>query len=450
MFPIIASVLFLTNYILAATLTMIICRRIRSLFACTRTPKIPSLLNVTLSELAEGLERGHFTSVDLVKAYLLRIKEVDHEFHSIIETNPDALSIAHELDGERQTTGSRGPIHGVPILLKDNIVTLDGVESTCDSYALVGAKPPAKSEVVTALRRAGIIILGKANMAQWSGFRSISGCSGWSARGGQCTGPFWKGMKASGSSSGITAATTLGLGLAALGTEICYSIVSPAERSGVVGFKPTKDIIPSNGIIFASKRLDTVGLITRTVEGAARIFGEITVQGSDEHTRAERDEMRRIINTFCSSTNLSGLRIGIPSNIAELKNIHPAKTLAFKKALYVIEALGADIVEDVEIPGAEEFANLPAETKQLMLDTNIEVAINTYLSNLTTNPQDITNLEDLIAYTNSHPKERYPKRNVAVLERALVADPNDAQCKEMVAREGRSVPYNPVNCAVMR
>jgi amidase len=179
------------------------------------------LLNITLSELFEGLENRKFTSVDLVKAYLQRIKEVDHEFHSIIEINPDALSIARELDDERKISGPRGYLHGIPILLKDNIVTLDGMNSSCGSYALVDARPTEESAIVTALRKAGVVILGKTNMAQWSGFRSTSGCSGWSARGGQCTGPFWKGMKTSGSSSGSAVATALGLGFAALGTEVC-------------------------------------------------------------------------------------------------------------------------------------------------------------------------------------------------------------------------------------
>jgi amidase len=181
----------------------------------------PPLLNATLGELIEGLQSGTFTSVDLVKAYLHRIDEVDHEFHSVIETNPQALYIAHALDDERARHGPRGPLHGIPLLLKDNIVTLDEMNTTCGSYALVGAKPSEESEVVGVLRSAGVVILGKANMAEWSGFRSTSRCSGWSARGGQCTAPFWKGMKASGSSSGSAVATALGLGFAALGTEVC-------------------------------------------------------------------------------------------------------------------------------------------------------------------------------------------------------------------------------------
>jgi amidase len=142
------------------------------------------------------------TSVALVKAYLARIEEV-------------------ALDIERDTTGPRSSLHGIPILLKDNIPTLDKMNSTCGSYALIGTKPTKEAAVVTVLRKVGVVVLGKTNMAQWSGFRSTSGCSGWSARGGQCTGPSYKSLKASGSSSGSAVATALGLGFAALGTEVC-------------------------------------------------------------------------------------------------------------------------------------------------------------------------------------------------------------------------------------
>jgi amidase len=238
MLDFIATIILLTNVCFAATIVMLTYNWLSSLLCSRKYPqhrtiyrntyqtldrdtRIPSLLNITLSELTDGLENRTFTSADLVKAYLQRITEVNREFHCILETNPDALSIARDLDDERRTSGPRGPLHGIPILLKDNIVTLDGMNSTCGSHALIRAYPPKESTVVTALRKAGVVILGKTNMAQWSGFRSTSGCSGWSARGGQCTGPFWKRMKASGSSSGSAVATALGLGFAALGTEVC-------------------------------------------------------------------------------------------------------------------------------------------------------------------------------------------------------------------------------------
>lgn len=182
-----------------------------------------SLRNITLPELTDRFETNDLTSEHLVQTYISRINEVNDEFKAIIEINPDALSDASKLDAERNLRGPRGKLHGVPILLKDNIATVDNTDSTCGSLALVGARPPNEADVVTALRRAGAVILGKGNMAEWSGFRSTSGCSGWSARGGQCRGIFYPGMKASGSSSGCAVAVALGLCFAAVGSEVSVS-----------------------------------------------------------------------------------------------------------------------------------------------------------------------------------------------------------------------------------
>jgi len=180
------------------------------------------LRHTTLSDLVHGLGHGQFTSEHLVQAYLARTVEVNDEFCAIIETNPDATEDARQLDLECCLCGTRGPLHGIPILLKDNIPTLDNTETTSGSLALIGARPPKEAEVVTALRRAGAVIMGKANMAEWSGFRSTSGCSGWSPRGGQTKGIFYPGMKASGSSGGCAVAVALGLCFAAIGTEVCH------------------------------------------------------------------------------------------------------------------------------------------------------------------------------------------------------------------------------------
>ncbi|KAL5380116.1 hypothetical protein PMIN06_011114 [Paraphaeosphaeria minitans] len=308
------------------------------------------------------------------------------------------------------------------------------MDSTCGSYTLVGARPAKESAAVTALRRSGAIILGKANMAQWAGFRSTSGCSGWSARGGQCTGPFYKGMKTSGSSSGSAVATALGLGFAALGTETCYSIVSPAERASVVGFKPTRGLIPSEGIIFASERLDTVGLLTRTIVDASEILQEI-MRYTNEGAHDSHSRLRDALKSSCSSTSLNGVKIGVPSNVADLIGVHPAKLKAFVKALSLLEMAGADIVQDIDIIGLNEFERLTQVERNILLDTEMKLAINKYLSSLCTNPQNIKTLDDLIVFTKSHPKEEYPQRNVAVLERALATDPNDDLYQEMLAKD---------------
>ncbi|KAF3039166.1 hypothetical protein E8E12_005003 [Didymella heteroderae] len=241
---------------------------------------LPSLRNMTLTEVHRLLDSGALTSNQLVNTYLARIAELEHEYNSVIETSPEAITDAQARDAERADGKIRSNLHSLPILLEDNI-PLDSTETTCGSLALVGTKPRREAAVVTVLRNAGAVILSKANMAEWVGFRSRSGCSGWSPRGGQTYGPYVKGSKSSGSSSGGAVATALGLCFAAIGTETCWSIVSPAEKSGIVGYKPTKGLILSEGIIYASKNQDTVGVLTRIVEDALLITNALIVEISD-------------------------------------------------------------------------------------------------------------------------------------------------------------------------
>jgi amidase len=193
--------------------------------ASTRTnvqPAIPRLNTLTLPTIQNAYQTHLFTAVDLTSAHLRRILSTNPIFHAVAETNPDATSTAQFLDAERLEKGPRGPLHGIPILLKDNIPTLDATSTACGSMALVGAEPSQEAEVVKAVRKAGLVVLGKGNMAEWAGFRSTSGCSGWSGRGGQTTGIFYPGMKASGSSGGCAVAVALGICFAALGTEVSH------------------------------------------------------------------------------------------------------------------------------------------------------------------------------------------------------------------------------------
>jgi amidase len=201
-----------------------------------------------------------------------------------------------------------------------------------------------------------------------------------------------------------------------------------------VGFKPSRGLSPCEGLIFTSGKLDTVGLLTRTVTDASKILQEIIHQSIDG-SHYKRYSLRQALSISCSSPYLGGLRIGIPSSLADLENVHPAKTSAFRNVLYLLEAVGADIVLAVDVSGAEEFDNLPLAFRNILLDTDMKMAINKYLSKLRTNPQNINTLQDLIAFTKVHPKEGYPGRNVAVLERALSTDPSDEVYKTMLAKE---------------
>ncbi|CAI6335666.1 unnamed protein product [Periconia digitata] len=394
---------------------------------------LPSLSTLPLSKTHTLLSTARITSHQLTKTYLTRIDEVNRTYNAVIETNPHALEDAHRADLERKNSPSSfGPLHGIPILLKDNIVTKAGsgehdMQATSGSFALEGAKPEREAAVVTRLRERGAVVLGKANMAEWCGFRSTSGCSGWSARGGQAKGIYHKDMKASGSSTGSAIATALGLCCAAIGTETCYSIVSPAEKSGIVGFKPTRGLIETDGIIFSSHSQDTVGVLTRTVQDAEEL---VSLLGSNESMLG------------CESQLLGGpgspyfgrIRIGIPRYIAEVAFLSGPKRVAFLNALGVLKRLGAEL-ESVDFEGAEAYDALSTEEGQIVLDTDMKIALNTYLETLQTNPNNIRTLDDIIAFTKAHPEEEYPARNVAVLERANATDPEDQMYKSMLEKD---------------
>ncbi|KAF3052489.1 hypothetical protein E8E11_010946 [Didymella keratinophila] len=356
----------------------------------------PSLKDITLTEIQRLSDAGALTSTQLVQTYLARITEVDYEFNSVIETNPDAITDAQARDAERAAGKTRSPLHGLPILLKDNMPTLDNTETTC-----------------------------KANMAEWT------------------YGPYVRGSKASGSSSGSAVATALGLCFAAIGTETCWSIVSPAEKSGIVGYKPTKDLIPSEGIICASKKQDTVGVLTRTVEEAVLITNALIAATGDSEslqllprsikTPEYTDRLSDALRSRRTGLDLRGLRIGVPTEM--LESTPEFRLEAFGRALFRLESNGVKVINQVAVPGLREFANLSQQESQIVLDTDMKVAINDYFSNLQTNSQSINSLQDLIRFTKTCPEEEYPARNVAGLERAQATDPESKLYKAVLKKD---------------
>jgi amidase len=233
------------------------------------------------------MSRGELTARALTEAYLERIAGVDRngpKLNAVIELNPDALAIADERDAERRGGRMRGPLHGIPILIKDNIATADRMETTAGSLALVGAKPPRDAHLVTRLREAGAVILGKTNLSEWANFRGNSSTSGWSARGGQTRNPHALDRNPSGSSSGSAAAVSANLCVAAVGTETNGSIVSPSSVCGIVGVKPTVGLVSRSGIIPIAASMDTAGPMTRTVRDAAILLQVLA--GRDERDPA--------------------------------------------------------------------------------------------------------------------------------------------------------------------
>ncbi|KAH8588284.1 amidase, partial [Bisporella sp. PMI_857] len=203
----------------------------------------PLLATITIDDIIKGLDQQKFTSVDLVRAYTARINEVNGIVNAVLEANPDALAIAHELDKERELYGSRGPLHGVPILVKDNIFTMDRMSASSGSYALLGSKAARKGAIVARFRKAGAILLGKTNLSEWANFRSTNVTGGWSARGGQTLGAFIPSQAVGGSSSGSAVATILGLAATSLGTDTDGSIIWPAQKCNVVGIRTTSKLL---------------------------------------------------------------------------------------------------------------------------------------------------------------------------------------------------------------
>ena len=251
---------------------------------------------VTLAALQSGIKSGAFTARSIAEKYLARIGSIDKHgptLNSIIELNPDALAIADALDHERRVKGPRGPLHGIPVLIKDNIATRDRMQTTAGSLALVGSVPPKDAFVAKKLRDAGAVILGKTNLSEWANIRSSHSSSGWSGRGGQTHNPYVLRRNPSGSSSGSGAAVAANLCAVAIGTETDGSIVSPANANGVVGIKPTLGLVSRAGIIPIAHSQDTAGPLARTVTDAAILLGAITgVDGDDVATAASRGRER--------------------------------------------------------------------------------------------------------------------------------------------------------------
>jgi Asp-tRNA(Asn)/Glu-tRNA(Gln) amidotransferase A subunit family amidase len=243
------------------------------------------LEEATIAGLQQRMQSGQDTSRSLVDKYLARIEALDRSgpaLHSVLEVNPDARTIADRLDAERKSRGPRGPLHGIPILIKDNIATADRMMTTAGSLALAGATPPKDAFIVSRLREAGAVILGKTNLSEWANFRSTHSTSGWSGRGGQTKNPYALDRNPSGSSSGSGASIAANLAAAAVGTETDGSIVSPSNSNGLVGFKPTLGLVSRSGIVPIAHSQDTAGPMTRTVADAAALLGAMTGEDPDD------------------------------------------------------------------------------------------------------------------------------------------------------------------------
>lgn len=321
---------------------------------------------------------------------------------------------------ERSADRYSRPLHGIPILIKNNIATADKMNNTAGSFALLGAKVPRDATVAAKLRKAGAIILGKTNLSQWANYRSTNSSNGWSAYGGQVYGAYYPGQDPSGSSSGSGVASSLGLALAALGTETDGSIVSPSQMNNLVGIKPTVGLTSRALVIPISEHQDTVGPMARTVKDAAYVLQAIAGQDKyDNYTSAIpfNGTLPDYVGA-CKLDALKGKRIGVPRNTLGTKNNVTAPIFAaFEAALKVLEDAGATIVDNTNYTAWAQRQTSSAES--IVLGVDFVANLKAYLDQLTYNPNNITDLADLVNFTHGFGQEEWPSRNTVTWETDL-------------------------------
>ncbi|KXH68836.1 amidase [Colletotrichum salicis] len=362
----------------------------------------------------QNRNNGIFTSVDLVNAYVARIKETAPTLNAITEINPDAVSIAETLDLiHRQGGPLLGPLHGVPVLIKDNIATADKMNNTAGSYALLGAKVSEDSTVAAKLRKAGAILLGKAHLSQWAECRSSNSSNGWSTYGGQTLGAYYPFQDPSGSSGGSGVASSVGLAWASLGTETAGSILLPSDVNNVVGIKPTLGLTSRYLVVPISEHQDVVGPIARTVKDAAHLLGAIAgADPNDDYTSAFPFQKTPDYAAACVEGGLLGKRLGIPRHVLhDPRGAPPSNYSAtvFDSAVDILRSAGAEIIDNIVLPGYNMTEISPLLAKNLHAD--FAVAIERYFGQLKYNPYNITTLRELRDWTQHDPREQWPEKN---------------------------------------
>ena len=358
----------------------------------------------TISELQDGMKSGRFTSQSLVEKYTARIHEIDKQgpaVHSVIEMNPDAPSIAEELDRERQEKGPRGPLHGIPVLIKDNIATADRMMTTAGSLALVGSKPPKDSFVAQRLRAAGAVILGKTNLSEWANIRSSHSTSGWSGRGGLTKNPYALDRNPCGSSSGTGAGISANLAACGIGTETDGSIVCPSSSNGLAGIKPTVGLISRAGIVPISHSQDSAGPMCRTLRDAAIMLGALTgVDPDDPATGASAGKSQTDYAQFCDPNGLKGACIGVARKYF---GFNDAVDTLMEQSLDVMRKQGATLVDPADIATFGKFD----ESEFLVFLYELKADLNAYLARLGPNAP-VKSLKEIIEFNDRNREKEMP------------------------------------------
>ena len=362
------------------------------------------LEEATVPELQARMKSGEFTARSLAQKYLGRIDEIDKRgpaINAVIELNPDALSIAEALDKERRAKGPRGPLHGIPVLIKDNIDTADRMMTTAGSLALVGSIAPRDAFVVERLRAAGAVILGKTNLSEWANFRSSHSTSGWSGRGGQTRNPYALDRNPCGSSSGSGAAAAANLCALAVGTETDGSITCPSSMNGLVGIKPTLGLVSRSGIIPIAHSQDTAGPMARSVTDVAILLGAMAgVDANDPVTKESAGKAKPDYTKFLDPNGLRGARIGVARKFFGFSE---AVDKLMSEALEVMKHLGAEIIDPADIPTMGKFGD--AENDVLQFEFKAD--LNAYLERL--GPKaPVHSLKEIIDFNERNAKREMP------------------------------------------
>ncbi|MGI8653733.1 MAG: amidase [Pyrinomonadaceae bacterium] len=362
------------------------------------------LEEATIAGLQQGMKAGKFTARSLVEKYLARIAEIDKRganVNSIIELNPDALQIADSLDRERRSGKTRGALHGIPVLIKDNIDTADRMMTTAGSLALVGSKPARDAFVAQRLREAGAVILGKTNLSEWANFRSSHATSGWSGRGGQTRNPYALDRNPCGSSSGSGAAAASNFCAVAVGTETDGSIVCPSSSNSLVGIKPTLGLVSRAGIIPISHSQDTAGPMARTVADAAILLGALAgIDARDAVTQESRGKAFADYTKFLDPDGLRGARIGVARKFF---GFNEAVDPLMNAAIEAMKRLGAIIIDPAEIPTTGKFDD--SEFEVLLYEFKAD--LNAYLASLGQSAP-VHSLKEIIEFNERHRDKEMP------------------------------------------
>jgi amidase len=365
--------------------------------------------NATMDDIACALERRAVSSRELIDAYTARISEHDRKLCAVIELNPDAVAIAEQRDAERAAGNLRGPLHGMPVMVKDNLDTGDRMATSAGSLALAGHRAARDSRVVHRLRAAGAVILGKTNLSEWANFRSTRSTSGWSSRGGQTRNPYDTARTPGGSSSGSAVAVAAGFCAGAIGTETDGSILHPCSMNGLVGIKPTVGLVSRSGIVPIAASQDTAGPMARTVADAALLLSVMAGTDPGDPVTGAADRQRGDYRAALDPGGLDGVRLGVARAYC---GYHERTDGLLEEAIGELKKAGALVIDPIALPSVDEIR--PSE--RLVMETEFKHGLNAYLAAADTGLRD---LGEVIAFNRAHAAKIMPHFGQEIFEASL-------------------------------